>query len=173
MPQVFKSNPNRRDPYKNYRFKVYFGSNRSEPIAGVTKVSGLKRKTDVIEHREGGSDLIAKVPGKTGYDPVTLELGVTESEQFQKWVDRTWRRGESKQGFAHQSAEFRQDIIIEVLNDEGQSVKEYKLANCWVSEYMPLPELDAKSDAIAIQSVTFEHEGWEYKSTAKAETAYT
>ena len=171
MAQLFKSNPNRRDPYKNYRFKVYFGEDR-RLVAGVTKVSGLKRKTEAITYRQGGSDVTTKVPGKTEFDPVTIELGVTEDEQFQKWADQTWRYGESKEGFAHRSADFRQTIVIELLNDEGQGVKEYKLLDCWVSEYTPLPELDASSNGVAIQSLTFEHEGWQYKSTAQPETNY-
>ena len=154
----FPANPNRHDPYKSYRFRVKAGA---DYVLGVSKVSGLKRSTDVVEHREGGDpNLSRKSPGRTKWEPITLERGVTQDKAFEQWANKTTVFGGGSSEVS--LADFRKDLIIEVYNEAGQVVLAYKVYRCWVSEYQALPDLDANGQAaVAIQSVKLENEGWE------------
>ena len=58
-------------------------------------------------------------------------------------------------------ANFRKDIYLEFYNEAGQLVIAYKIYRCWVSEYQALPDLDANANAIAIEHIKLENEGWE------------
>ncbi|NDJ78503.1 MAG: phage tail protein [Chloroflexi bacterium] len=148
----------RYDPYKNFKFLVRW-DNRI--VAGVSKVGALKRTTEVVEHRQGGaSNMTFKSPGQSKYEPITLERGVTHDHEFEKWASQVWR---FRAGLGMESAlkGFRKDIRIEVLNEAGQIVLAYNIYRCWVSEYQALPELDASANAIAIETLTLQHEGWE------------
>lgn len=44
--------PQRFDPYKNFKFRIFWEGN-PDPVAGISKVSVLKRTTEVVTHREG------------------------------------------------------------------------------------------------------------------------
>jgi phage tail-like protein len=148
------------DPYKNFKFKVFFGE-KPDPVAGVSKVSALKRTTEVIEHRSGGDPSSPrKAPGQTKYEPITLERGVTHDTEFEKWANKCWylSGGDGKE---MSLGDFRKDIRIEMYNEAGQRVLAYEVADCWVSEYQALPELDANGNAVAIQTLKLENQGWE------------
>ena len=154
----FSVNANRFDPYKNFKFRVKWDGRF---VAGVSKVSALKRTTDPIEHREGGDpSTVRKWPGQTKFDPVTLERGVTHDTEFEKWANKVWNFG-SGLGAEVSLKDFRKDIIIEVYNEAGQVAIAYKIFRCWVSEFTAMPELDASANAVAIQSIVLQHEGWE------------
>jgi phage tail-like protein len=156
MPQ-FTVNTHRFDPYKNFKFRVKWDGRY---VAGVSKVSALKRTTDVVEHREGGDpSTVRKSPGQTKYDAITLERGVTHDEEFEKWANLVWNI-ESGLGTEVSLKRFRKDIIIELYNEAGQIVLAYNLFRCWVSEYQPLPELDASGNGVAIQMIKIENEGF-------------
>src|SRR5215472_14466057 len=117
MGKPFTVNINRYDPYKTYRFLVYFGLSTS-PVAAVSKVTGLKRSSDVIDYKEGGNPIILKGLGRTKYEPITLERGVTFDPAFQQWADATQKLDS---GVAATSlANLRREIRIELLNEEGQ-----------------------------------------------------
>ena len=58
-------------------------------------------------------------------------------------------------------ADFRKDIVIDMFNEAGQIALSYRIFRCWVSEYQALPDLDANANAIAIQTLKLENEGWE------------
>jgi phage tail-like protein len=152
----FTVNVNRFDPYKNYRFTVYFGN---DPVAGVSKVTGLKRSSDVIEYKEGGNAIILKGIGRTKYEPITLERGVTHDGEFERWANasQVLDKGHPQSSLA----ELRKDIRIVLHNEKGQPVQEYKVHRCWVSEFQALPDLDASGNAIAIEHIKLENEGWE------------
>jgi phage tail-like protein len=154
----FSVNTNRFDPYKNYKFLVYFGTSTS-PAAGVSKVSGIKRSSDVIEYKEGGNALIRKGLGRTKYEPITLERGVTFDADFETWANaaQVLNQGAPSQSLAN----LRQEVRIELVNEEGQSVHRYIVHNCWVSEFQALSDLDAGGNAIAIEHLKMENEGWE------------
>lgn len=157
MP-TFTANPQRLDPYKNFKFRVKWDGRY---VAGVGKVSALKRTTDVVEHRHGGdASSPRKSPGQTKYEAITLERGVTHDTAFELWASKVWQVGAGL-GAEVSLADFRKDLIIEVYNEAGQPAIAYKVHRCWVSEYTALPELDASANAVAIQSLKLEHEGWE------------
>jgi phage tail-like protein len=154
----FSANPQRFDPYKNFKFRVRWDG---KIVAGISKVSALKRSTEVVEHREGGDPSTKrKSPGQTKYEPITLERGVTHDPEFEAWANKVWNFGAGS-GSEVSLADFRKDIIIELLNEAGDIVQSYKVYRCWVSEYQALPELDASANAVAIQTLKLENEGWE------------
>ena len=171
MPQ-FTVNPDRFDPYRNFKFRIRW-DNRF--VAGVSKISALKRSTKVVEHREGGDPSTSrKSPGRTKYEAVTLERGVTHDTEFERWANKVWNFGA---GFGVESslADFRKDVILDVFNEAGQRVLSYKLYRCWVSDYQALPDLDANANAIAIQTIKLENEGWErdYEVLEPTEPTFT
>jgi len=168
----FSVNASRFDPYKNFKFRVKWDGRY---VAGVSKVSALKRTTEVVEHRSGGENSTARrSPGKSAYEAITLERGVTHDTEFEKWANKVWNFG-SEPGGEVSLQDFRKDIILEVMNEAGQKVIAYRVYRCWVSEFQALPELDANANAVAIQSIKLENEGWErdYDVTEPAEPSFT
>jgi phage tail-like protein len=154
----FTVNTNRYDPYKNFKFRVKWDGNY---VAGISRVGGLTRSTQVVSHREGGDPSSSrKSPGQNDYGPITLERGVTHDLEFEKWANKVWTYGNAA-GQEVSLKDFRKDIIIELYNEAGQKVIAYNVFRCWVSEYTAMPELDASGNAVAIQSITLQHEGWE------------
>jgi phage tail-like protein len=159
----FKVNTTRYYPYKNYRFKVKW-DNRY--VAGISRVGGLTKTTQVVRHRAGGDPGVVRVsPGQTEYGTISLERGVTHDMDFEIWANKVWDYTNSTKGSAPSQIvslkDFRKDITIELYNEAGQKVIAYNVFRCWVSEYRAMPELDGVGNAIAIQSITLENEGWE------------
>jgi phage tail-like protein len=163
----FTVNTHRFDPYRNFKFRVKVDN---QYVAGLSKCSVLKRTTEVTEWREGGDPSTSRqLPGKTKYEAVTLEAGLTHDPTFENWANLV----HNFQGDAAMSLRnFRKDIIIDVYNEAGQKVHSYKLFRAWVSEYQALAELDASANAVAIQTIKLENEGWERDAsvTEPAET---
>lgn len=154
----FTVNSYRLDPYQNFKFKVKWDG---QYVAGVSKVSGLKRSTKVVTHRSGGDPSTSfKEPGLTEYDPITLERGVTHDPVFEEWAGKVWHLGAAL-GAEVSLKDFRKEIIIELYNEAGQKVQAYNVHRCWVSEYQAMPDLDANANAVAIQHIKLENEGWE------------
>jgi phage tail-like protein len=171
MPQ-FSVNARRFDPYKNFKFRVKWNGRY---VAGVSKVGALRRSTEVVEHREGGDPSTSrKSPGRTRFEPITLERGVTHDIDFEQWANKVWNFG-SGLGAESSLSDFRKDIIIEMYNEAGQLVISYRVFRCWVSEFQALPELDANANAVAIQTLKLENEGWErdYEVAEPREPAFT
>ena len=157
MP-IFSVNPQRFDRYKNFKFRVKWDGRY---VAGVSKVSALKRSTEGVAHREGGDSASGgKSPGRTKYETVTLERGVTHDTEFEKWANNVWNDGFGL-GAEVSLKDFRKDIIIEMYNEAGQLAIAYKVYRCWVSEFQAQPDLDANANAVAIQTIKLENEGWE------------
>ena len=168
MPQ-FTVNPNRLDPYKNFKFRVKWDGRY---VAGISRVSALRRVTEVIEYRAGGDPSTGhKSPGRTTFEPITLERGVTHDTDFEDWANKVWRIGAGL-GSEASLRDFRKDIIIELYNEAGQLVIAYRVYRCWVSEFQALPDLDARISSVAIQSITLQNEGWE-RDTAVVEPEET
>jgi phage tail-like protein len=154
----FSVNAQRFDPYKNFKFRVRWDGRY---VAGVSKVGALKRSTEMIEHREGGDpSTTRKSPGRTKFEPISLERGVTHDVEFERWANKVWNFGAGL-GAETSLKDFRKDIIIEVYNEAGQLAKAWKIYRCWVSEFQALPDLDANANAVAIESLKLENEGWE------------
>jgi phage tail-like protein len=158
MGKPFSVNVNRFDPYKSYRFLVFLGDSTS-PCAGVSKVGGLKRSADVIDYKEGGNAIILKGLGRTKYEAITLERGVTHDLDFETWADasQVLDKGSPKSSLK----DLRKTVRIVLQNEAGQSVQQYIVYRCWVSEYQALPDLDAGGNAVALQHIKLENEGWE------------
>jgi len=154
----FSVNTQRFDPYKNFKFRVKWDGRY---VAGVSKVGALKRTTEVVEHREGGdASTSRKSPGRTKYEAVTLERGVTHDLEFERWANKVWNWG-SGLGTEVSLKDFRKDVIIELYNEAGQPAIAYTVHRCWVSEWQSLPDLGANANAVAIQTLKLENEGWE------------
>jgi len=149
----FTVNAQRFDPYKNFKFRVLWeGSNT--PVAGVSKVSSLKRSAEVVEHGKGGDPSTRRnSPGRAKYEAITLERGVTHDAEFDRWA--------SSLGAERSLKDVQRNVLIEVYNEAGQLALRYKVFRCWVSEYQALPDLDAGAYAVAIQHIQVENEGWE------------
>ncbi|MGH8666571.1 MAG: phage tail protein [Burkholderiales bacterium] len=154
----FAVNTHRFDPYKNFKFRIKWDGRY---VAGVSKVGALKRSTEVVEHREGGDPSTSrKSPGRTKYDAIMLERGVTHDPEFEAWANKVWHVGTGL-GAEVSLKDFRKDVILEVYNETGQLAIAYKIYRCWVSEFQALPDLDANANAVAIQTIKLENEGWE------------
>lgn len=157
MPQ-FKVNTNRLDPYKNFKFRIKWDG---KYVAGVSKVGGLKKTTEIITHREGGDPSSSrKSPGRSEFEAITIERGVTHDVEFERWANKVWNFNAGL-GEEVSLKDFRKNITIEVYNEAGQLAIAYNIYRCWVSEFNALPELDANANAVAIQSIKLENEGWE------------
>ena len=168
----FTVNTHRFDPYKNFKFRVKWDGRY---VAGVSKVGSLKRSTEVVEHREGGDPSTSrKSPGRTKYEAITLERGVTHDTAFEQWANKVWNFGAGL-GAEVSLKDFRKDIIIELYNEAGQLAVAYKVFRCWVSEYQSQSDCDANANAVAIQTLKLENEGWErdYEVTEPSESTFT
>jgi phage tail-like protein len=156
----FPANAERLDPYKNFKFRVYFVG-RNDPVLGVSKISGLKRTTEVVPHRDGANNNhSAKGPGRSNFEPITLERGVTHDPDFETWANLVWASPDAQLGAQLSLANFRRHLYLEVLNEAGQKVIGYTIFRCWVSEYQALSDFDANANAVLIEHIKIENEGW-------------
>ena len=154
----FTVNAQRFDPYKNFKFRVKWDGRY---VAGVSKVSSLRRTTEVVKHREGGDPSSSrKSPGRSEFEPITLERGVTHDPDFERWANKVWDFGAGL-GVEVSLKDFRKNVTIELYNEAGQLAIAYNVFRCWVSEYQAVPDLDANANAVAIQHLKLENEGWE------------
>jgi phage tail-like protein len=146
-------------PYKNFKFRLKFLPG-TQYVAGISKMSALKRTTAVVEHREGGDPSTPyKSPGLTKFEPITLERGVTHDTDFEVWASKVWNF-QGRSGAESSLADFRRDVIIDVFNEAGQKVISYQVYRCWISEYQALGDFDANANAVLIQHIKLENEGW-------------
>ena len=158
MAKGFVKNAKRVDPYKNFKFRLLWDD---KPVMGISKVGALKRTTEVVKHRDGGDNSTDhKSPGRTTYDAITVERGITHDPEFEAWANKVWHVGTGL-GAEVSLKDFRKDVILEVYNESGQVALAYKIYRCWVSEFQAVPDLDANANAIAIQTLKLENEGWE------------
>ena len=158
MGKIFPANLNRFDPYKSYRFLLYFGKSTTA-VAAVSKISAVKRSSDVIEYKEGGNAIIRKGLGRTKYEAITMERGVSQDKDFANWANaaQVLDKGSPSQSLAN----LRKELRIELLNEEGQPALRFIVHRAWVSEYQALPDLDAGQNSVAIEHIKVENEGWE------------
>jgi phage tail-like protein len=167
----FSVNTTRFDPYKNFKFRVKWDT---KYVAGVSKVSALKKTTEVVKHREGGDPSSSrKSPGRTEYEAITMERGVTHDTEFEIWANKVWNYG-SALGEEVSLKDFRKDIILDVYNEAGQLAISYKIYRCWVSEFQAMSDLEANANAVEIQHLKLENEGWErdYDTTEPTEPSF-
>jgi phage tail-like protein len=158
MGKPFSVNTTRFDPYKSYAFLVYLGTSTT-PVAGISKVTGLKRSSDPIEYKEGGNAIIRRGIGRTKYEAITLDRGITHDTDFEDWANAAQILDKGAPSTSLKN--LRQEVRIDFLNEERQVVLRFNVHRCWVSEYQALPDLDAGTNAIAIEHIKLENEGWE------------
>lgn len=158
MPQ-FSVNAHRLDPYKNFKFRIKW---ENQYLAGLSKMSAIKRSTEAIEWREaGGPSVVRKLPGRTKFEPVSFEAGLTHDKQLIDWADLVNNpRGDA----AMSLKQYRKEVTVEVLNMQGTPVMAFILHRAWVSEFQAIPELDANANAVAIQILKLEYEGFSVDS---------
>jgi phage tail-like protein len=167
---LFSVNTTRLDPYKNFKFRLKWDN---QYVAGLSKCSALKRTTEVVEHREGGDPSTShKSPGRSKYEAITLERGLTMSLDFHDWAGLVWNFG-SALGSEVSLKNFRKEVYLEFYNEAGQLVIAYKIHRCWVSEYQAMPDLDANANAIALEHIKLENEGWERDTSVSEPTEPT
>jgi phage tail-like protein len=156
MANGFIKNAHRVDPYKNYKFRLIWDG---RTVLGVSKAGALKRTTTVIPHRSGGDNgSETKSPGRTQYDGLTLERGITHDLEFEKWANMVHPYAGD---VAMDLVNYKKELILELMNEKGHVAQRYFLHQCWVSEFTALPALDATGNAIAVESIKIELEGWE------------
>ena len=161
----FTVNPQRLDPYKNFKFRLRWDG---RIVAGISRVSPLHRITEVLEFREGGNPSLShRSPGTTRYEPITLERGVTQDHEFEQWANKVWL---VQAGTEVSLKDFRKDVILDLMNEAGQVTIAYKIYRCWVSEYQAIPELDAGGNAVALQTIKLENEGWQRDTAVQEPT---
>jgi phage tail-like protein len=165
---MFQVNAHRHDPYRTFKFQILIDG---KPVAGLKKMGALKRKTEAIKWRTAGDPSKERIlPGGTSYEPITLEQGLSHDLGFETWANLV----NNIEGDAAMSLKnFRKDIVINVLNLQGQVAISYQVFRAWVSEYQALPEMDAGTmNAVGIQTLTLQHEGWQ-RDTAVSEPSET
>jgi phage tail-like protein len=162
MAKGFVVNPKRVDPYKSFKFRVKWDG---KVVLGVSKVSALKRTTEVVKHRDGGDNSTDhKSPGRTTYDAITMERGLTHDAEFEIWAKKVH---DSKGDTLMDLANYKKELILEMMNEKGHVVFRYFLHACWVSEFTALPELNSNANALAIESLKIELEGWDRDEDTK------
>lgn len=156
MASGFVKNAHRIDPYKNYKFRIKWDG---RTVLGVSKVGALKRTTQVVNYRSGGENSSDhKSPGRTSYDGLTLERGITHDLEFEAWADRVHPyAGDTAMDLAN----YKKELVLEVLNEKGHVALRYFLHDCWVSEFTAVPALDANANAVAVEMIKIELNGWE------------
>jgi phage tail-like protein len=163
----FSANPQRFDPYKNFKFRLKWDG---QYVAGISKVSALKRTTEVVKHREGGDPSTSrKSPGRSEFEAITLERGVTHDLAFEAWAAKVWQIGAGL-GAEVSLADFRKDVVLDFYNEAGQLAISYRIYRAWVSEYQAMPDLDANANAVAIQHMKLENEGWDRDTSVQEPT---
>ena len=168
----FTVNAQRFDPYKNFKFRMKWDG---KYVLGVRKVGALKKTTEVVKHREGGDPSSSrKSPGRTEYEAITLDRGVTHDKEFEQWANKVWNFG-SGLGSEVSLKDFRKDVILEIYNEAGQLAIAYKIFRCWVSEFQAAADLDANANAVLVQHIKLENEGWErdYEVAEPSEPTFT
>lgn len=154
---MFPANAHRHDPYRTFKFQVLIDG---QAVAGLRKMGALKKTTEAVDWRTGGDPThVRKLPGGTKYEPITLEQGLTHDPVFELWANLV----NNIDGDAAMSlTNFRKDIVINVMNLQGEVAISYKVYRAWVSEYQALPEFDAgTTNTVGIQTIKLEHEGWD------------
>lgn len=162
MAKGFVKNAKRVDPYKNFKFRLLWDD---KPVMGISKVGALKRTTEVVKHRDGGDNSTDhKSPGRTSYDAITVERGITHDPEFEAWANKVHPYSGDT---AMDLAAYKKNLTLEMMNEKGHAVYRYFLYDCWVSEYTAIPELNANANAVAIESLKIELEGWDRDKDTK------
>jgi phage tail-like protein len=161
MPQRFVSDTRKRDPYRNFNFRIVMGN---VEVAACRKISGLTGSVEVVKFRAGNNltSIDELSPGRARYEPITLESGLTTDKAFEDWALQLIR-GELDGGLRSAEPDFRREVeifVYDIENDQTKPVKHYVLHDAWVSKFTTLSELAAEANEILIQTLEFQHHGF-------------
>ncbi|MGB9927650.1 MAG: phage tail protein [Methanosarcina sp.] len=141
--------PERKDPYRNSRFLLVIDGIIQ---AGFSEVTVPDTTSDPIEYREGNdSPTVRKLPGLTKYGNLTLKWGTTSSMELFEW---------RKQVIQGKMKSARRNIAVIILDEEGNDAARWEFREAWPSKY-DAPDLSAKGNDIAIETMEIVHEGME------------
>ncbi|HEY0502494.1 MAG TPA: phage tail protein [Lysobacter sp.] len=146
------------DPFRKFKFRIKIAN---QVVAGLTKCSALTVSVESKEFRSGEMDSFKhKLPGMVSFEAITLEQGVTSDKTFEKWATAMANYLGNKGADSQKTPDdFRKEIDIEVYNLNNERVKAYRVYQCWVSKYTAVPDLDANSADVMIQTLVLENEG--------------
>lgn len=146
------------DPYRKFKFRIRIDG---DVVAGLTKCSALTVNVESQEFRAGDHDSFKqKLPGLASFDAITLEQGVTDDKRFEDWATAMTNYLGNRGADAEKTPDaFRKDVDIEIYNLNNERVKAYRVFNTWVSKYTAIPELDASSSDVLIQTIELQNEG--------------
>jgi phage tail-like protein len=146
------------DPFRKFKFRIKVNN---ALVAGLTKCSALTVSVESKEFRSGDMDSFKhKLPGMVSSEAITLEQGVTNDKTFEGWATAMSNYLGNKGADSEKTPnDFRKDIDIEIYNLNNERVKAYRVYNCWVSKYTAVPDLDANSADVMIQTLVLENEG--------------
>ena len=153
---MFPTNAHRHDPYRTFKFQILMDG---QPVAGLSKMGALKKTTEAVDWRVGGDPShVRKLPGGTKYEEITLEQGLTHDPVFEEWANRV---NNIDGDAAVTLVGFRRDLVLNVLNLQGQVAFSYQILRAWVSAFQAMPDFDANSmNTVGIQTITIQNEGW-------------
>lgn len=161
MPDATLNAGRRSDPYAAFPFRVKMDGGY---VLGVSKVSGLSQSTQTVTHRAGRDPRTpGLLPGQAQYSPITMQRGVSTDVAFGQWASKVfdWSNTQGRPvGETTSLSDFRKDLTIELTNEAGQVVVAYTVHRAWVTELNALPDLDGVGDALVIELIVFQHEGW-------------
>ena len=156
MANGFVVNANRFDPYKNFKFRVLL---EGRIVMGVSKVGALKRSTEVVNYRSGGGNTYDfKSPGRTKYEAVTMERGLTHDPDFEEWAAAVHTFGSDA---STDLRNYKKALTVEMMNLRNQPAVRYFLHDCWPSSYTAMADLSASENAVLIENLTLSVGGWE------------
>jgi phage tail-like protein len=154
--------PKKRDPFRNFNFRIVMGG---VEVAACRKMSGLTGTVDVVKFRAGNAKATNEElsPGRTHYEPVTLEAGLTTDPEFERWALQLIRHDQTKDAIPRVSdPSFRREVEIYVYDiDNNRPVKKFVLHRAWVSKYTAMSELAAEANEVLIETIEMQHEGFE------------
>ena len=156
MANGFTVNAHRFDPYKNFKFHVYLDGRLVMGVSRSARSSAPPRWSATAPGGDNSIDF--KSPGRTKYEAVTLERGLTHDREFEKWAANV-------HSYAGDAAtdlrNYKKALTVEMLNLRNQPAIRYFLFNCWPSSYTAMPDLSSMENAVAIESLVLEVEAWE------------
>lgn len=137
----------RRDPLRNFRFRLEIGGINE---AHFSEVTGFDTTTDVIDYREGDEPThVRKLPGLNKFGNITLKRGITDSMDLYNWY-KDILAGKTR----------RETVAIIVLDEEGKDKARFQITDAWPSKYDPM-DLNAKGNDVSIETLELVNEGVE------------
>jgi phage tail-like protein len=141
--------PQRRDdPYLNFNFRVEIDG---IAVAGFSEAILPEGRVEAVAYREGTDKVSSArlLPGRVEYGPVVLRKGFAGDPALFRW----WRD-------VTQGAPAKHDVSIVLLDEQRQEVARWLVRRAWPQKWVG-PELNARGNDVAIETLELAHEGIE------------